>query len=32
VIINFKDVVEDRLDTIEKVEGMINGIPYEEEL
>jgi len=32
VIINFKDVVEDRLDTIEKVEGTINGIPYEEEL
>lgn len=32
VILNFKDEVVDRLDTIEKVEGTINGIPYEEEL
>lgn len=32
IILNFKDVVEDRLDTIEKVEGTINGVPYEQEL
>jgi hypothetical protein len=32
VILNFKDLVEDRLDTIEKVKGTFNGIPYEEDL
>ncbi|MFP4015805.1 MAG: LIC_12616 family protein [Halanaerobiales bacterium] len=32
VILNFKDVIEDRLDTIEQVEGTFNGIPYKEEL
>lgn len=32
VVLNFKDVVEDRLDTIEKVEGTFNGIHYEEDL
>ena len=32
VILNFRDVVEDRLDTIEKVKGTFNGIPYEGDL
>jgi hypothetical protein len=32
VILNFKDEVNDRLNTIEKVEGTINGIPYEEDI
>ena len=32
VILNFRDLIEDRLDTIETVKGTFNGIPYEEDL
>ncbi|MCF8002130.1 MAG: hypothetical protein K9K76_09760 [Halanaerobiales bacterium] len=32
VIVSFKDVVEDVLETIEKVTGRINGIYYEEDI
>lgn len=32
VVLNFKDIVNDRLDTIEKVKGEFNDIPYEEDL
>lgn len=32
VRLEFEDVVEVRLDTIEEVQGTINGIPYKEEL